>query len=131
MKKKKYTKKKIYIYIYIYIYCGHKGSRKPPISSTYDFLFFRGILVHIFNKKIFYNKNYLKFIFWQILKTRKPLNWSDRIVSEKKKKFGVVKGTVIHCKPYNSDFFFRFLNIYVMFGNYMLRWILWYPRFQN
>ena len=49
--------------IYIYIYCGRKGSRKPPISSTYDFLFFRGILVHIFNKKIFYDKNYLKFIF--------------------------------------------------------------------
>ena len=31
-----------------------------------------------------HGKNYQKFIFWPILKTKKPLDWADRIVSEKK-----------------------------------------------
>ena len=48
---------------------------------------------------------YQKFIFWPILKTKKPLYSSDRVVFKKKKKNGEVKGTITRRKPQNSEFF--------------------------
>ena len=49
---------------------------------------------------------YQKFIFGPILKTKKPLYLSDLVVfKKKKKKNGVVKGTITRRKPQNSEFF--------------------------
>ena len=51
---------------------------------------------------------YQKFIFGPILKTKKPLYSSDRVVFKKIYiyiKNGVVKGTITRRKPQNSEFF--------------------------